>query len=134
MPLCAAGCSCMFCGVNKMVEHPAYKARLQLLVGEFQHEVADSQEWKSWKKKYRSWNAENLDSCGVRTGNQFVWILKDHPVMDMVRCNVDIQTPNVTDGVWHELDRVLFDSCCQTLRARFDFLKKGPSVEPHGLC
>jgi hypothetical protein len=117
-----------------MAEHPAYKARLQLLVVEFERQVADSQEWKSWKKKYRSWNAENLDTCGVRSGDPCMWVLKDHPVMDMVRCNVDIQTPNVTDGVWHELDSALFDSCCQTLRTRFEFLQKAPSTEPYGVC
>jgi len=113
-----------------MVEHPVFKARLQLLINEFHLEAENNQEWVEWKKKYKSWNGTNLDSYGVRRGDHYVWVLTNHPVMDLVRCNVNILTTKITNGVWQELDSALFDCCCQTLRSRFDFLRTAISVLP----
>jgi hypothetical protein len=132
MRFCAEDCRCILCNVDEMIEHPAFKARLQLLLDEFQHDTVDNQEWIVWKEKYKGWNADTLDTCGVRRGDHYVWVLRDHPVMDLVSCNVGNLSINVTSSVWQELDSALFDCCCQTLRTRFDFLKQGANVATLG--
>ena len=121
MVLCAPGCACMFCEVDKISRHPVYKARIQQIIEDF-HDTADNKEWVSWQKKYSLWDADGLTTNGIREDGQYIWALHGHPVLDVLRCNVGT-LPEEPDGVWNKVDRHLFESGCQTLRLRFDFLR-----------
>jgi hypothetical protein len=111
----------MFCELYKMARHPVYKARIQGLVEEFR-EATDLKEWANWRKKYSLWDAESLTTSGIREDGQHIWVLHGHPVLDLLRCNVGL-LPHEPDGVWNRVDRSLFESGCQMLRLRFDFLR-----------
>ena len=126
MVLCAPGCVCMFCEIDKISRHPVYKARIQRLIQEF-NETTDNKEWVNWQQKYGLWDVESLASNGIREEGQYIWALHGHPVLDMLRCNVGL-LPEEPDGVWNRIDRTLFESACQTLRLRFDFLRPNCSM------
>lgn len=118
----------MLCRVDTMIHHPVFKARLELLIDEYQGDTADNQEWIEWVKKYRAWNAETLDSYGVRRDGQNAFVILGHPVLDLIRANLDNLAMSVTEDAWQKIDCDLFDSCCQTLRLRFYFLKQIPKL------
>jgi hypothetical protein len=111
----------MFCEVDKISRHPVYKARIQQIIEDF-HDTADNKEWVSWQKKYSLWDADGLTTNGIREDGQYIWALRGHPVLDLLKCNVGTM-PEESDSVWNRVDRDLFESGCQTLRLRFDFLR-----------
>jgi len=108
----------MFCEVDKISRHPIYKARIQQLIKDF-HDTAENKEWVNWQQKYSLWDADGLATNGIREDGQYIWVLRGHPVLDMLSCNVE----TLPDDVWNKVDRHLFESGCETLRLRFDFLR-----------
>ena len=125
MRICRDDCRCVLCCVDTMVENPGFRARLETLIEEFQRDTTHNQEWIDWQKKYRAWNANTLDSYGIRHDGHAVSVVAGHPVLDLIRCNVDNLGMQVTDDEWQKIDSDLFESCCLTLRLRFEFLKRG---------
>jgi hypothetical protein len=107
------------CSVAKVCEHSAYNRKILAIIEEFNEETKDNVEWQDWQRTYRGWDATNLETCGVEVGPDFMWVIKGHPVLELMTCGISIE---IRDLVWHKIKRDLFKCCCQALRLRFDFL------------
>jgi hypothetical protein len=77
-----------------------------------------------WHKKFPRWNAANLETEGVRDHNQSVLVHQEHPVIEFIRqndfnpvyCPCRIDDQKKLDGEWYLLSRLLFTTCCSSLR------------------
>lgn len=77
----------------------------------------------AWRSKYPHFTAQNLEEHGVLSvaGQPFVFVSQSHPVIDLLRQNVDLLSANINeqpliDGEWYKITRQVMGTCCQTLR------------------
>lgn len=78
-----------------------------------------------WRTQYPDYNNENLETHNVLnvTGEPFVFVHKEHPVIDLLRANkdvlnVDIDTHQQIDNTWYKVTRQVMGTCCQKLRQK----------------
>lgn len=88
---------------------------------------ADSktQDSQMWRRKYKEYNASNLDTHGVLEVKTcpYVFVSDKHPVIDVLRANrdligSDIDTHTKMDGCWFKVSRPVLAQCCHALRSR----------------
>ncbi len=89
------------------------------------YEAGDTSEGLEWRTKYPEYNASNLDKHGILevNGQPFVFCDKGHPVIDLLRQNVemlnsDIDKQTLIDGQYYKITRQVLSTCCNTLRSK----------------
>ena len=79
----------------------------------------------AWRQQYPDFNVNNLDSHGVLNvqGENFVFVSKAHPVIDLLRLNkdilnADIDTQPLIDDQWFKVTKQVMSTCCQQLKSK----------------
>ena len=90
----------------------------------FQNDTS-TQESLSWRAQYPEYNVNNLDSHGVLNvqGENFVFVSKAHPVIDLLRLNkeilnADIDDQPLIDDQWYKVTKQVMSTCCQQLKTK----------------
>lgn len=90
----------------------------------FQNDTS-TQESLSWRSQYPEYNVNNLDTHGVLNvqGENFVFVSKAHPVIDLLRINkeilnADIDTQPLIDEQWFKVTKQVMSTCCQQLKTK----------------
>lgn len=91
---------------------------------------SNTHESMSWRSQYPEYNVNNLDTHGVLNvqGENFVFVSKAHPVIDLLRINkdilnADIDTQQLIDDTWFKVTKQVMSTCCQQLKTKV--LNKG---------
>lgn len=78
-----------------------------------------------WRNKYPSYNGNNLEKNGVLevTGQNYVFVSQNHPVIELLRSNRDKLTSDIDeqpliDGEWYKITKPVMTQCCQLLRSK----------------
>jgi len=78
-----------------------------------------------WRNKYPQYNENNLQVEGVleMKHQPYVFVDKDHPVIEMMRLNkdllsADIDNHDLFDGRWYKVTKQLMSTLCNTLRTK----------------
>jgi len=86
---------------------------------------ASTNEGISWRSKYPSYNANNLEKEGVLqvSGQQYLFVSQNHPVIELLRqnashLNADISEQPLIDGEWYKITKQVMGTCCSTLRTK----------------
>ena len=86
---------------------------------------ANTHESMSWRVQYPEYNVNNLDSHGVLNvqGENFVFVSKAHPVIDLLRINkdilnADIDTQPLIDDMWYKVTKQVMSTCCNQLKTK----------------
>ena len=86
---------------------------------------ASTNEGISWRSKYPTYNAGNLDKEGVLlvSGQPYLFVSQSHPVIDLLRqnaehLNADISQQPLIDGEWYKITKQVMGTCCATLRSK----------------
>jgi len=86
---------------------------------------ASTNEGISWRSKYPSYNANNLEKEGVLqvSGQPYLFVSQTHPVIDLLRqnashLNADISQQPLIDGEWYKITKQVMGTCCSTLRTK----------------
>ena len=89
------------------------------------HNDASTGESAAWRLQYPDYNANNLDTHGVLNvqGENFVFVSKTHPVIDLLRVNkdilnTDIDTHPLIDDQWFKVTKQVMSTCCQQLKSK----------------
>lgn len=76
-----------------------------------------------WRQKYPSFNSTNLEKQGVLevNGQNFLFVSKDHPVVELLSNNADLLNAKITDqslidGEWYKITKQVMSTCCGILR------------------
>ena len=84
------------------------------------HQAVEGIEWRT---KYPLYNANNLETQGVLNvqGENFYFIDKCHPVVELLRCNknvlnADIDQQPLIDNQWFKVMKQVMSTCCNHLR------------------
>lgn len=79
----------------------------------------------SWRAQYPQFNVSNLDTEGVLNvqGENFVFVAKSHPVIDLLRINKDILNADIDeqpliDNQWYKVTKQVMSTCCQQLKTK----------------
>ena len=79
----------------------------------------------SWRSQYPDYNVNNLDSHGVLNvqGENFVFVSKAHPVIELLRMNKDILNADIDsapliDDQWYKVTKQVMSTCCQQLKTK----------------
>jgi len=86
---------------------------------------ASTGESAAWRLQYPEYNVNNLDTHGVLNvqGENFVFVSKAHPVIDLLRLNkdilnADIDTQPLIDDQWFKVTKQVMSTCCQQLKSK----------------
>jgi hypothetical protein len=86
---------------------------------------ASTHESMSWRAQYPEYNVNNLDTHGVLNvqGENFVFVSKAHPVIDLLRINkdilnADIDTQALIDDMWYKVTKQVMSTCCNQLKTK----------------
>jgi len=86
---------------------------------------ASTGESAQWRQQYPDYNVNNLDTHGVLnvTGENFVFVSKNHPVIDLLRLNkdllnADIEKQPLIDDMWFKVTKQVMSTCCQQLKSK----------------
>jgi hypothetical protein len=86
---------------------------------------ASTHESMSWRAQYPEYNVNNLDAHGVLNvqGENFVFVSKAHPVIDLLRLNkeilnADIDKQPLIDDQWFKVTKQVMSTCCQQLKSK----------------
>jgi len=86
---------------------------------------ASTNEGITWRSKYPSYNANNLEKEGVLqvSGQPYLFVSQTHPVIDLLRqnaahLNADISQQPLIDGEWYKITKQVMGTCCATLRTK----------------
>lgn len=86
---------------------------------------SSSNESLEWRNKYPEYNDSNLESEGVITLDKraYMFVHKDHPVIEMLRCNKDVLSANIddqplVDGQFYKITTQVMKTMCNTLRTK----------------
>lgn len=78
-----------------------------------------------WRTSFPAYNANNLESHGVLqvTGQNYVFVNKDHPAVQVLRTNVGKLTSSIDDhplidNEWYKITKQVFAHCCGALRTK----------------
>jgi hypothetical protein len=89
------------------------------------HNEASTGESAVWRMQYPDFNVNNLDTHGVLNvqGENFVFVSKTHPVIDLLRLNkdllnADIDTQPLIDEQWFKVTKQVMSTCCQQLKSK----------------
>jgi hypothetical protein len=89
------------------------------------HNDASTGESAAWRMQYPDYNTNNLDTHGVLNvqGENFVFVSKTHPVIDLLRVNkdilnTDIDTHPLIDDQWFKVTKQVMSTCCQQLKSK----------------
>ena len=90
----------------------------------FQNEVSTG-ESAAWRLQYPEFNMNNLETHGVLNvqGENFVFVSKTHPVIDLLRLNKDLLNANIDDAPliddqWFKVTKQVMTTCCQQLKTK----------------
>lgn len=90
----------------------------------FEADVTNN-EGMMWRNTYPQFNSNNLETHGVLnvTGETYVFVSKDHPVVDMLRKNANVLNADITqqpliDGEWYKVSKQVMSGCCAQLKER----------------
>ena len=79
----------------------------------------------TWKRKFPNLNKDNLQTEGVvnLSNRPYMLVDKDHPVIDMLRCNKDVLFADIDElplmeDQYYRLSPLLFESMCNLLRTK----------------
>ena len=79
----------------------------------------------AWRSQYPDYNVNNLESHGVLNvqGENFVFVSKAHPVIDLLRMNKDILNADIDaapliDDQWYKVTKQVMSTCCQQLKTK----------------
>jgi hypothetical protein len=93
-----------------------------LVIYQNEHSTHESM---SWRAQYPEFNVNNLESHGVLNvqGENFVFVAKTHPVIDLLRINkdilnADIDTQALIDDCWYKVTKQVMSTCCQQLKTK----------------
>lgn len=88
-------------------------------------EAEPSSEGQQWRSEYPDYNSGNLETQGVLnvTGEGFVFVSQNHPVIALLKKNVDVLNADITqqpliDGEWYKVAKQVMSGCCDQLRER----------------
>ena len=86
---------------------------------------ASTNESLAWRSQYPDYNINNLDTHGVLNvqNENFVFVSKDHPVIDLLRANktvlnADIDQQTLIDDQWLKVTKQVMATCCQQLKSK----------------
>jgi len=89
------------------------------------HNEASTNESLAWRAQYPEFNTNNLDTHGVLNvqGEAFVFVSKNHPVIDLLRINKDILNADIDsqpliDDQWLKVTKQVMATCCQQLKTK----------------
>lgn len=78
-----------------------------------------------WRNTYPQYNSNNLETHGVLhvNGENYVFVSKDHPVVDMLKKNAAILNADITqqpliDGEWYKVSKQVMSGCVNQLKER----------------
>eukprot|EP00960_Hanusia_phi_P061528 764867-Hanusia_phi.AAC.5 len=84
-----------------------------------------SNESLEWRNKYPEYNENNLESEGVINLDKraYMFVHKDHPVIEMLRCNKDVLSADIdeqplVDGQYYKLATQVMRTMCNLLRTK----------------
>eukprot|EP00960_Hanusia_phi_P018750 552638-Hanusia_phi.AAC.1 len=84
-----------------------------------------SNESLEWRNKYPEYNENNLESEGVVNLDKraYMFVHKDHPVIEMLRCNKDVLSADIdeqplVDGQYYKLASQVMRTMCNLLRTK----------------
>lgn len=90
------------------------------------HEADNSSsESLEWRHKYPEYNENNLETEGVINLEKrpYMFVNKDHPVIEMLRCNKDVLSADIdeqplVDGQYYKLATQVMKTMCNLLRTK----------------
>lgn len=90
----------------------------------YQNETSTN-ESLAWRAQYPEYNSNNLETNGVLNvqGENFVFVSKEHPVIDLLRLNKDILNADIDqqvliDDMWLKVTKQVMSTCCQQLKTK----------------